>query len=308
MAEIDLAALEGTNPLGFLAALGCLAAIERTDPARSPRLRWTEDVVPHAVLDSTTADCDALIDLLVADVASWEGSLILNWTWEGELIEEVKLPPAGLRAWAQDIAATAPTQRRDADLFCGLVAETAVDNNGNAKPTDLHFMAGQQRFLRMARELRENIDKKDLEEALLGPWSNTSALPTFDWDCAAERVWALRAGDPSKEKKLGVPGANWLAFTALSFVPVLAHDQRAVTAGGAGTWKRGTWSWPLWSAPLTVDTIRSLLIMGGLDRLGPDELRRRGLLSVLRAPIRRTDQGGYGSIGIPEVLVATPVA
>lgn len=304
MAEIDLTALEGKNPLGFLAALGCVAAVARAEqPASRPRLTWTADVVPHAVLDSCATDSDELIDLLLADLSSWQNSLILEWALEGELIDEVKLPPEELHVWAQDVVAGASTDRRDADLFCGLVAETAVDNNGNTKPTDLHFMAGRQRFLRMARELRDNITAADLEEALFGPWTNMSPLPTFDWDCAAERVWALRAGDPSKEKKLGVPGANWLAFTALSFIPVLAHRQRVVTTGSSGTWKQGKWMWPLWSVPLTVDTIRSLLVLDGLDRLEPDQLRRRGLLTVLRAPIRRTDQGGYGSIGIPEVIV-----
>ena len=48
MTEISLPALEGTNPLGFLAALGVLDAVAATTPGAT--LRWTDDLVPHAVI------------------------------------------------------------------------------------------------------------------------------------------------------------------------------------------------------------------------------------------------------------------
>ena len=44
--ELALPALEGTNPLGFLAALGVLDALAaRIDGAT---LWWTDELVPHA--------------------------------------------------------------------------------------------------------------------------------------------------------------------------------------------------------------------------------------------------------------------
>ncbi|MCC7075696.1 MAG: hypothetical protein IT198_01090 [Acidimicrobiia bacterium] len=303
MGEVDLHALEGTNPLGLLAAIGCLTAVARTAPDLEPTLRWTESVVPTALLDGPS-DVQHLTGILMADLAAWTPSAVLDSGPGGDTIDEVKLTPDDLRSWITAVASQATARnRRDLDLLCGLVAEFALDNNGNAKPTDLHFAAGQQRFLKMARELREGMQAADYTEAIQGPWQSASVLPTFDWDCGSERVYALRAGDPSKEKKLGVAAANWLGFTSLSLLPVLSQARKAVTTGGGGSWKRGTFTWPLWSVPATVPVVRSLLSLPGLADMRPAELRARGMLRVLRSPIRRTDQGGYGSIGIPEVLV-----
>ena len=44
-----LTGLEGTNPLGFLAALGVQAVF--MDEDERPRLWWSADVTPHAIVD-----------------------------------------------------------------------------------------------------------------------------------------------------------------------------------------------------------------------------------------------------------------
>ena len=49
MNETHLTGLEGTNPLGFLAALGVQVAF--ASESRQPRLWWSNDVTPHAVVD-----------------------------------------------------------------------------------------------------------------------------------------------------------------------------------------------------------------------------------------------------------------
>lgn len=302
MAELPLPALEGTNPLGFLAALGCLVGLTRQIPDRTPTLRWTDDVVPTAVV-SGPSDESELVALLLADRDTWEQSKVLDDGPEGAAIDEVKLDPDALRRWILTTKASAsPNARGDIDLLCALVAETALDNNGNAKPTDLHFLAGQQRLLDMARHLRNGLKEQDFEEGLIGPWQRQSSLPSLGWDIAGERVYALRAINPTKEEKLGVAAANWLGFIGLTLLPVMARNGAAATTGGGGGWKRGTFTWPLWNVPLTEAMVASVLGISGLAGLSPAELRARGLMRVLRSPIRRTDQGGYGSIGIPDVV------
>ncbi len=96
-----------------------------------------------------------------------------------------------------------------------------MDNNGNTKPTAFHFTAGQQTFLDMVDELRTGITAAHLREALDGPWLNRSQLPSLTWDSSVARLYALRAGNPSKEKRGSVPGANWLAVIGLSYFPVV---------------------------------------------------------------------------------------
>jgi len=47
--ETHLPGLEGTNPLGFLAALGVQVIFE--NESEQPRLWWSDDVSPHGVVD-----------------------------------------------------------------------------------------------------------------------------------------------------------------------------------------------------------------------------------------------------------------
>lgn len=303
MAELPLPALEGSNPLGFLAALGCLVGLTRQIPDRTPTLRWIDDVVPTAVV-SGPSDESELVALLLADRDTWEQSKVLDDGPEGAAIDEVKLDPDVLRRWILTTkTAASPDVRGDIDLLCALVAETALDNNGNAKPTDLHFLAGNQRLLKMARGIRSGLTALAFKEGLIGPWTRQTKRCSFGWDVRGERVYALRAINPEKEDKLGDAAANWLGFIGLSLLPVMARNGAAVTTGGGGDWKRGgTFTWPLWNVPLTEAVVVSVLGISGLADLSPVELRARGLIQVLRSPVRRSDQGGYGSIGIPDVV------
>ena len=108
----------------------------------------------------------------------------------------------------------------DSDLLCALVAEGALDGNRKPSRPTLHFTAGQQKFLEMVRLLAADVDRERLREAVCGPWRYDSPLPSLSWDARGERVYAVRAINPSKEKRLGVPGSDWLAFRGLVFYPV----------------------------------------------------------------------------------------
>jgi hypothetical protein len=295
MTGLLLDPLTGTNPLGFLAALGALDVATRAaaDGAR-PSLHWTEELVPRAVLTGS-ADIDELVSLVDDDRSRWQESALLMLPGE-----DVKPGGSELHKWADDIRKAARKDRPSADLFCALLAEGAVAGNGLAKPTHLHFTAGQQRFLSMVRQLAAEVDRAAVTEALTGPWRYASPLPVLGWDSRGERIYALRGFDPAGEKRTGVPGADWLAFLGLTFFPVTAHDEALQTACCDGSWKRGTFTWPLWKVPLPASVIRSLLTDAKLAELTERERRARGVFRLLKAPIRRSEQGGYGSIGAAE--------
>jgi len=303
--EIELPALDGTNPLGFLAALGVLDVLHRAGlPAT---LRWTDDLVPVALLGGA-AGPDALIALLDADRERWTGSAALAGP-PGSRLDDAKPQPAVLRHWA---AAVLDGDRAGADLFAALVSEGAVDGNGNGKPTHLHFTAGQQKFLVMARQLAARVTGDRLAEALFGPWREDSPLPSLSWSSQGERVYALRAFNPSTDKRLGVPGADWLALLGLVFFPTCVDTRRdgelvLRTSGCDRAWKHSALRWPLWTVPLDRDTTWSLVgdssVVGERRTVTPAVLAARGVLRILQAPIRRSDQGGYGSFGGASVLV-----
>lgn len=298
---IELKPLVGSNPLAFLAALGALDAVNRQAPEISARLWWSEGIVPRARLDGLS-NMDELVEVLDQDRREWAMSLILASGPKGAPVDDVKPDEAGIRTWAEKVRnELTRSNRRDADQFEALMAEYALAGKNDAKPSLLHFTAGQQKFLAMTRELDKAVGTVDLVEALAGPWRYESSLPVLGWDAKGERIYALRGTDPSKDQKTGVPGADWLAFVGLTFFPCaknggLGRDQ-LLTTGCMGTWKRGSFRWPLWSVPLSTPVIRSLLTFEGLLEESVEQRRQRGIFRVLEAPIRRSDQGGYGSFG-----------
>lgn len=293
---VDLPGLVGTTPVGFLAALGVLHAAQAVE---RPALAWAGALEPSARL-SGIGDVETLVALIDDDRRRRLDSPVLRWGPGVSPTADLRLEQPVLRRFAA--AVLDGGDRSDADLFCALVAEGAVAGTGESKPTHLHFTAGQQRFLDMVRHLASAVGPTDLEEALVGPWRYDSTLPTLGWDARGERLYALRATDPSQEKRTGVPGADWLAFVGLSFLPVVNRHGTLLTTGCDRAWKRGRLHWPLWEVPLTAPTIRSLLGDPSLLDESVAWRRARGVTQVLAAPIRRTDQGGYGSFG-PTTLV-----
>lgn len=294
MGDLPLEPLAGSSPLGFLAALGVLDVAHRAWPERQPTLRWTDELVPRPVLAGPD-EVDDLIDAVLADLVRWRQSSVL-----GLPATDIKPSPAELHKWAGGVA---ERDRAESDLFAALLAEGAQAGNNASKPTHLHFTAGQQQFLSMVRAVAESVDRDALEEALRGPWRYTSTLPTLGWDTRGERVYALRGFDPAKEKRTGVPGADWLAFLGLTFLPTFASNRKLQTTACDPDWKSGSFVWPLWGVPLRPMTVRSLLSFRGLRDEPDPERRQRGIFRVLEAPVGRSEQGGYGSFRPPQPAI-----
>lgn len=300
MIDIDLHALRGRNPLGLFAALGALDVSSRKLPERRVTLHWSESLEPHAVLRGPDS-LDHVVELCDLDRKRWVSSPVLSWGPGGQVLSDLKPQPEDLRRWIGETIRRG--ERADSNLLGALVAEGARAGKGDSKPTHFYFTAGQQRFLAMVRELRDGVDAERIREAIVGPWRYDSPLPVLGWDVRGERIYALRGGDPAKEKKLGVPGADWLGFLGLRFFPVASRRGRLMTVGCSGKWKSELFTWPLWVSPVTAAVAASLLADGSLAQYTAPERRQFGVRELLCAPIRRSDQGGYGSFGAPEPIV-----
>lgn len=299
MAEVPLPGLVGTNPLGLLAAIGAVRAVSVTQPAT---LRWEPGPLPTAVLGGLES-IDRIADLVMSDHGHWEGAPIFHH-------DDVKLAPGDIRPF---LRACASDPERSGALAAALVSEGVLDNKGASKPSDLHFTAGQQRFLRMARELHAGLTREHVVAALNTTWRYSSKLPSFMWDVADDRIYALAAVDPAGEKKLTEAGAEWLALLGLTAFPVFSgnHGKRTLTPGSSGSWKVGHFSWSLWSRPIGFDAIASLMNRSD-GRQGAhfsdSAAQALGLMATVRCRIRRSDQGGYGSFGPPVIAWQPDVA
>ncbi|MEZ4362676.1 MAG: hypothetical protein R3B48_20965 [Kofleriaceae bacterium] len=303
MNDLPLTGLDGQNPLAFLAALGLLRVLDESIPAERPRPRLYFDeggaTTAHLVSELTVGE---LYELILKDAAGPRGEAALSLAYNKEgtradarsegAIADLKPPPSVARAFLLELAARG-VDRRDADLGAAFFSELITDHNGNTKPTALHFTAGQQKFLEMVSELRRNLQQAHLEEALFGPWRGEDPLPSLSWDSTVARQYALRAVNPSSEKRGSVAGANWLAVIGLSYFEVNARGDRLVTAGVEGGWKSSVFRWPVWTPPCTRREISGLL-RGAAHQLRAPQRAALGISQVFECAITRSDQGGYG--------------
>jgi hypothetical protein len=309
-----LTGLDGRNPLGFLAAVGLLRVLDDDATRRTasrPTL-WFE--LDRCAAIASDLDLDAIIDVVLAD-AQAQGdnrALLLAYNAAGEevppgspdAVRDLKPPPAVAARLLRDVTMSSD---RAAGLAAAWFSEIVQDNNGNTKPTAFHFTAGQQAFLAMVDDLRTGIRSSDVREALLGPWSNTSTLPSLTWDSSVARLYAMRASNPSGEKRGSIPAANWLGVLALEAFPVAPIGGELVTTGVTGRWKDAVFRWPLWRSPASFQTTRSLLRIDA-RRWTASERAALGIVEVLGAKILRSDQGGYGSFAPSHIELPDPGA
>ncbi len=306
-----LAGLEGTNPLGFLAALGVQVAFAGED--EQPRLWWSDDITPRAVTDEEFA-VERIVDQVLHVVARWEKGPAANPRRpDGSAMpkgDDLKLGPSDIRDY---IRSCLPDYVDHGDtsgaLASALVAEGSLDNQGVAKPSDFYFTAGQQKFLDMTRRILHGATREDILVGLTGPWNYQNELPSLGWDVVDDRVYALRANDPAPKSgpdpKRTNSGPEALAVLGLSLQPVFAGRERTLTQGCSGSWKAGHYSWPLWCRPASLHAVRSLLAHAYDHPTASDRhiwFRAWGVDRVLRSPIRRSGSGGYGTFGPPEVV------
>ena len=302
MSGTHLEGLEGTNPLGFLAALGIQVAFE--NDCQQPRLWWSQDITPHAVVDEDFT-FNRIIDRALETFTYWEDSLALNpRRRDGSTIpkgDELKLVPGDIRAYLKQAVKGEPAGK----LATALVAEGSLDNKGVAKPSDLYFTSGNMKFLNIVRKIFGGVGYEDLKVGLADPWPYQSTLPSLGWDVVDDRVYALRANKPKKEDKLTNPGAEALAILGMSLHPVFASRKRTLTQGFSGSWKEGHYSWPLWQKSAGLFGVKSLLAHAfdnGKSSLRLDWYRSWGVFTILRSPVRRPGEGGYGRFGPSEVV------
>lgn len=291
MHKIVLEALEASNLLAYLAALGTLRtlALEESDAVALGWIRrsWVwRPVLHHAQIASGEDLVKRLAKLL-------DSSKDPNPAFT--IKRDLTFEPGEFRQLARRALEQArPSDRSFADFLAAFGCEAYLQNNEIAL-TALRTMsgAGHQHFLKTMAELHRNTEVRHLTRALLIRWDYADPRLTMRWDPNDFRPHALRALDPSKDTPRTMHGANRLALEALPLFPTIP------CAGGLGTVafrRRGEireWevSWPVWQEPLDVGSICALLSLKELQEPAPSRgvLAARGVVQVYRA--RRFTEG-----------------
>lgn len=296
--------LDGSDPMGFMAACGLLRVVART--IDNARLSWVEEGawlgqlhVPDGV-DPT--------DLVMNDLERWrKGHPAVDFAVGAERkVQDLKHPPEDFRALMSMMA----LDREGGPFIAAYATGVAADGSGQTKPTSFHLTAGQQRFMDAVLNLRDEVTREDVVEALEGPWVGREGPKNLRWRAASERYRALLSFDPSKTPTTTVAGATWLAYQALPLFPCVPVGLRVVTTGFTGRGKNEHFSWPIWKTPLSVDVVRVLVGTTGLADTDAQWREVRGVVQVFETAVVRSSQG-YGNFAAanpraPRGLVRRP--
>lgn len=299
-----LPGLDGTNPLGFFAALG-VQVLFAGEPDQ-PKLWWSNDVIPHAII-SESCSVEKIVDQAMAVFPKWVDSPTLSPT-VGSQSEKAtaKFSKENLRAYLKSTKGTIASELAESLVAEGSYQPTGK-HKGKAKLTNFDFTSGQQKILSMASKILSSVTEIDLHEGLIGEWSYQSTLPSLGWDTFDDRVYALSASNPSTAAKYTNPGPEALAILGLSKYPVFSGNDskgqsRTLTSGCSGGINLGEFTWPIWNRAAGTGAVKSLLAHSSSAKV---DFRRNhysswGITLILQSQIRRPEK--YGVFGPPSII------
>lgn len=279
-----LSGLDGSNPLGFLAAVGALRTVSLAEPEADWRMKWLvhEGAWTPALLATPPVSADKLVGLLCT-------ALRRESTPEFGFSKNLNIKPELFKVQAEAAQGQAKLQdRHHADFIAAYGCETLWTKDGKVQDTALRTMsgAGRQNFLGTMEGLVADTKEYHLRHALFETWTYTDSKLGLRWDPEEDRRYALRWANPSDGRGVStVRGANRLAVEALPLLPTAPGERELQTTGFSKQGKRVLFTWPIWKVAVDVDVVRSLLALPELQRTEPnrERLNARGVAEVLQS-------------------------
>lgn len=325
--EIEVAGLDGADPLGFLASLGLLRLLdERSRQAGHlpPRMAWSASLGP-LLTTSIVATIDDLVALVASDSEEWSQSAVLTFAYLKREKKGLKpfqgLAPqlAVLRGWLTGRLTAGDV--RALDYMTALVTETAAETGDDlpsaeellqsgvafdpetaldsvALRTSLDFTSRNTQFLDQISVVRAELDAAVVANELQRGAANVAATRTMGWGSGADAPGALF----SKRANLLYPASEWLAFRGLVSLPVFGAGSAARTTACRGRRKAGSLVWSLWDGALGFRTVKSLLALPEPEHLGAAQRRARGIRNVFAARLTK-GADGYSGVFAPTAAV-----
>jgi CRISPR-associated endonuclease/helicase Cas3 len=302
---LPLPGLDGSNPLGFLAALGTLRLADRAFPGAA--LGWEDRSPPTAVLHLPVKKSpDEFASALLQVAGSARRCLAFA--------DDLKIPADQFREFQREARDASRTDREFADFLSAyadpLITVQGGPNVGKTKPTELYFIAGRQQFLEQVQKIVGATASHHLTKCLFSSWVYDDPLDglSLRWDPMDDSRYATRwrnpSGDPARKRGGSVLGANWLAFESLPLFPCFANGTRLTTTGFAVMERRAFFTWRLWQPAWGVDAVRSVLSVGrsrGRTRLG-DRFGAEHLGVVAQYRCEKVANSDYSNFALASVV------
>jgi hypothetical protein len=273
--SITLDALDGSNPLAFLAALGTLRVLTLCNAPKAIRINWLErNGAWRPALSSSDVQLES--KSITDQVTEY-----LSDPPQRELFEQIgpDLTISGrrLRYLAKDgaekLMLAGPDQHIQLRAVCDFIAAfgcdcITADNDldSQIEDTALRTMsgAGHQHFISFMREIIASTDSSHIHSSLFETWQyqDLGRGASLRWDPADDRRYALRWHDPSNDPNRTMRGANRLAIEALPLFTTAPNGRKLETTGFSQRRREGVlWTWPIWTYPINLQTTRGLLQM-----------------------------------------------
>lgn len=281
--ELVLSGINGSNPLGFLAALGTTLTMRKSYP--DIRLSWRieggtwQPVVHGCTTEKEEFTQDLFSALKGASLEPFEIERKLPFAVD---LLVTNLKDAQTRATLQD--------RRLVDFLAAFGTEVysakEVFNDTLLRMVRSGDSAGQG-LLAYAATIRRSVDAAALRRTLFEAWSYQDDGPLLRWDPVDDQRYALVWDSPEDKKKKQIKsmlGAHALALESLVLFPVIPTSKTIVTTGFHRSGRHEFFTWPIWPCPVSLDVVRSLLSMQELHMDMPDRavLAARGIPEIYR--------------------------
>lgn len=286
--------LNGSNPLGFLAAVGLFRHVARHLDS-STRMSWSVvggNWIPtligtHPTLSDEMQFADWLIESLPVDPGQ-HGLTFLN-ELPDERLALIRPSEYSTAAWEASL------QDRDrADWLSCNGSDLCEAGNNNQLQT-----ARRDYFPESAAAIMRTTKKEHLVRTLFEAWDYADPIQKVSLhlepreDRRHAYQWHKPVGDPTRVLRGGMIGANRLAMEAWPLFQSISVRGELQTVGFRGTRPmRGiTWTWPIWQVPLSLFELTPLLNLKELQadpganpgsESSSEALRARGVSCAFR--------------------------
>jgi len=265
---------DGSNPLGFLTALGLLRTLSQDKDLAPVSLRWVavEGWKPEISCGSVMTPTQ-LVERVQARLSGTADRPEFT-----RLGKNLTASRDEFHRFVKEVGESAALgETTSADFGAAFGSDALANDEGRMIDTAWRTMAGagHQHFLETMRNLIQKTEARHIEKTLFSPWRYDDPMATLSLrlDPLDDKRYALLArdpsGDPSRQSAGSVQGANRLAIEALPLFPTTAIGKQLHTTGFRGQRASDTYcTWPVWTCPANLDVVRSLLSLRDLAILG----------------------------------------
>lgn len=252
MNRLDLKGIDGTSPLGFLAAMGAFRVAFIKDA--QARMAWETDIAaPYPILHSDlTAERFAETVCVEArrvasEIASYN-PIIKVPAKEFRFLAQRHIPETGL-----------PATPSDSDYFAAFASDGVLDKKGAVEPSLLSFSNGGagQHLLKDYGSLTSHCDVDEVFDAIIKAKPQIKPITNLNWEPSALRHYGLRWKNPEHEDKQTNAPLHILAFMGLTPFTAMPLPNRISTVGFDRNGK--FWTWILWSNRISYSVAMGLL-------------------------------------------------